>query len=65
MRLYGIEKKISFLVVRGSELGIQESLLQKKNAMMRPGSVDKDLLEEQVRRVLGYRDPNEYTVLSN
>ncbi|MAF98189.1 MAG: hypothetical protein CMH26_06105 [Micavibrio sp.] len=32
-------------------------------SMMRPGSVDKDLLSEQVRNQLGYKNNNEYVVL--
>lgn len=33
--------------------------------MMRPGNVDKDLLEEQVRLVLGYRQSDELVFLGN
>ncbi len=33
--------------------------LERKVAMMRPGSVDADLLEERVRLVLGYKHKDE------
>lgn len=39
--------------------------LEQKVVMMRPGSINKDLLEERVRVVLGYKDSNEHIILSN
>jgi cell division protein FtsB len=44
-------------------------LLKEKNelgervAMMRPGSIQKDLLEERIREVLGFRSPEELDLL--
>ena len=37
--------------------------LQKKVVGLRPESVNKDLLEEQVRYILGYQHPNEINVI--
>ncbi|MEM9469724.1 MAG: septum formation initiator family protein [Pseudomonadota bacterium] len=46
-------------------LSDQRAKLERKIVMMRPGSVDRDLLEERVRLVLGYRDSNEVILLQN
>lgn len=37
--------------------------LERQVIMMRPGSVNSDLLEERVRVVLGYKSPNEFVIL--
>jgi len=65
MRLHVVSKQIEALTSQKTTLEAEEALLQKKNAMMRPGSVDKDLLEERVRTVLGYRAPDDYTVMGH
>lgn len=38
--------------------------LERKVVMMRPGSMNSDLLEERVRVVLGYKSPNEFVILN-
>ncbi|MEM7679628.1 MAG: septum formation initiator family protein [Pseudomonadota bacterium] len=43
----------------------ERTMLEKKVVMMRPGSINKDLLEERVRVVLGYKDTDEHIILSN
>jgi cell division protein FtsB len=65
MRMHSIEYQIETLSKEETELQAQRAALEKKVAMMRPGTVDKDLLEERVRAVLGYQKPHEFTVLSN
>ncbi|MCB1532361.1 MAG: hypothetical protein KDJ35_05785 [Alphaproteobacteria bacterium] len=40
-------------------------VLEDKVKMMRPGSINKDLLEEQVRLTLGYTHENEYVIVRN
>jgi cell division protein FtsB len=37
--------------------------LEKKVIMMRPGSLDRDLLEERAKAVLGYKNRDEFVVL--
>ncbi|MCC6597408.1 MAG: septum formation initiator family protein [Alphaproteobacteria bacterium] len=64
-RYYTVNKKIEMLSQKNAALESEANALEKKIVMMRPGSVDKDLLEERVRFVLGYRDKNEYTILGN
>lgn len=46
-----------------SELQKDRVELEQKVAMMRPGSVDADLLEEQVRLVLGYKHKDEKVLM--
>ena len=38
-------------------------LLERKVVMMRPGSVDRDLLEEQARKVLGFHYKDEKVLI--
>lgn len=37
--------------------------LEKRVVMMRPGSIDRDLLEERARLILGYTGKNEQIVI--
>ncbi len=46
-------------------LQAQRSSIEKKVVMMRPGSIDRDLLEERVRYILGYTTKEEYILLQN
>ncbi len=39
--------------------------IEKKVVMMRPGSIDRDLLEERARYILGYTSKEEYILLQN
>lgn len=41
----------------------RRELLEQKVVMMRPGSVNRDLLEEQARSVLGFRYPDEQVII--
>ena len=62
---YTLEKQIVTLSQENTTLSHTKENLQKKVVMMRPGSVDKDLLEERVRLVLGYRQADEMVFVSN
>lgn len=44
---------------------LQEELLQYENKirLLRPGHIDPDLLEERVRTLLNYGNPNELVIL--
>ena len=50
---------------KNDDLSYKKENLHKKVAMMRPGTVNKDLLEEQVRLKLGYRAPDEMVIFGN
>ena len=65
VRLYFVNQQIETLSKKETLVQAEEAVWSKKVAMMRPASIDKDLLEEQVRRVLGYRGKDEMAVLSN
>ena len=39
--------------------------IEKRVVMMRPGSIDRDLLEERARHVLGFRHKDELILLQN
>ena len=41
----------------------EREALEQKVVMMRPGSVNRDLLEEQAQRVLGYRYKDEKVII--
>jgi cell division protein FtsB len=43
----------------------ERKAIEQKVVMMRPGHVDRDLLEEQARSVLGFRYKDEKTVIKN
>lgn len=64
-RYYAVSRKIEVLKHDNAALEAERIALEKKVAMMRPGSVDKDLLEERARAVLGYRHKDEYTIIGN
>jgi cell division protein FtsB len=41
----------------------EREALEKQVVMLRPGSVNPDLLEERARLVLGYKNPDELIIL--
>ncbi len=43
----------------------ERAALEQRVVMMRPGSVNRDLLEEQSRKVLGYHYKDEKVLISN
>lgn len=43
----------------------EREAVEQKVAMMRPGSVNRDLLEEQSQKILGYRYPDEKVLIKN
>lgn len=64
IRMHSIHSQIETLSQIETEEIKQRQEWEKKVSMMRPGSIDKDLLEERARAVLGYKKPNEFTVLA-
>ena len=63
IRLASLESQIETLSDKRDELAAQRTGLEDKVVMLRPGSVDRDLLEERARYVLGYHMPGEITML--
>lgn len=65
LKYYSLEKQIETMSQKNDDLSYKKENLHKKVAMMRPGTVNKDLLEEQVRLKLGYRAPDEMVIFGN
>ena len=65
MRYISLEKSVSNLEKKSFELSHEQEQLEKKVSMMRPGSINKDLLEERARIVLGFRRPGEVDILNH
>lgn len=64
LRMHALENSIETTQAKLEAYRAKRLDLDTKVAMMRPGNVNRDLLEEQVRLNLGYRDPAEMDVLS-
>ncbi len=65
MRLVQLSQKIETVSQEHDILHDNRMALEGRVIMMRPGSINKDLLEERVRLVLGYKHKDELTILSN
>lgn len=59
LRLVSLDRQVAAGQIALSDLTAQREALEKRVVMMRPGSIDRDLLEERVRVMLGYTDANE------
>ena len=59
LRLISLEKKIEKLSTEYASLKEKRTALEEKVIMLRPDSINKDLLEERVRHVLGFIHPDE------
>ncbi|HPF79086.1 MAG TPA: septum formation initiator family protein [Alphaproteobacteria bacterium] len=64
-RLMTLENKIASVSHEYEGLKEERQEIEKKVVMMRPGSIDRDLLEERARHVLGYRRGDEVILLQN
>ena len=65
MELVSVNSQIETLSLKNDKLKAERTGLEKKVSMMRPGAVDRDLLEERVRATLGYKHADEFSVLSH
>lgn len=65
LRLMSLERSVAEITAEYDVLKSQRGMVEKKVVMMRPGSIDRDLLEERVRYVLGYRYADELVLLQN
>jgi len=63
LRLFSLERQISSIEQEYNTLSNKRSALEEKVVMMRPGSIDRDLLEERARAVLGYRSEDEAVLI--
>lgn len=65
MRLMMLERGIAVTQQQYNETLKERMALETKVKAMRPGSISRDLLEERVRSVLGYRQKDELELNSN
>ncbi len=65
IRLMQINSRIETMSLRHGSLAAARRELETNVAMMRPGSLDRDLAEERARVVLGYKGKNDLVVLRN
>lgn len=64
IRFISLNETISRMETQTEDLRKQREELETKVAMMRPGSVDRDLLEERARIVIGFRREGEKDLLT-
>ena len=62
-RLMSLNSSIELSSAKLNILSAQKLEIQRKVIMLRPHSLNKDMLEERVRLVLGYRHPDEIAVI--
>lgn len=65
LRLMSLNTVISKTQNEYDALRTERETIEEKVVMMRPGSINRDLLEERARLVLGYRHPDEKTIIVN
>ena len=65
IRYMSLEQSVDDLQRKSFTLAHDNEQLEKKVSMLRPGSINKDLLEERARIVLGFRRPGEVDILSS
>ena len=65
LRLISLNHQISTTEKQFDTASAERTALESKVVMMRPGSVNRDLLEEQARSVLGFHYPDEKVIIKN
>lgn len=65
LTLMQLDQKIATMSLENAKLQSDRMDLEQKVAMMRPESLNKDLLEERIRLILGYKHKDDLVVLSN
>lgn len=63
--LLSVQNTIETQSVALETLKKERAVLERKVVMLRPGSLNRDFLEERVRFVLGYRHPDEWLVINS
>lgn len=65
LRLVSLKHQISSNEKTYQKVSADRMAMEQKVVMMRPGSVNRDLLEEQSRKVLGFHYPNEKVLIKD
>ncbi|MFH1157490.1 MAG: septum formation initiator family protein [Pseudomonadota bacterium] len=61
--LRGVDQKLVAAREKYSHLLAEREALENRVKLLRPGSLDPDMLDERVRVVLGFADPGERVLL--
>lgn len=64
VRYLTLQKTIERMETEQAELKEHREEMESKVSMLRPNSLNKDLLEERARIVLGFRKPGEMDVMT-
>lgn len=64
VRLMKLERKTDEIAAVYEGLHTQRVVLEDRVVKLRPASIDRDMLEERVRYVLGYYRPGETVILN-
>ena len=65
LRLVSLNRQIDTAAKQYVVSSAERGALEQKVVMMRPGSVNRDLLEEQSRKVLGFHYKDEKVLIKN
>jgi cell division protein FtsB len=65
LRLMSLNSNIIKLSAEYETLKTDRQEIESKVVMLRPGSINKDLLEERARAILGWQHPDEKTIIVN
>ncbi len=65
IRLVSLNYQIDRTNIEFSRAKVDREALEQRVVMMRPGNVNRDLLEEQSRKILGYSYPNEKALVKD
>ncbi len=65
LRLVSLDRQIVTTEQQHDQTKAEREALEQKVVMMRPGSVNRDLLEEQSRKVLGFHYKDEKVLIKN
>ncbi len=65
LRLVSLDRQIEDTQEEYHVASAERETLEQKVVMMRPGNVNRDLLEEQARKVLGFHYKDEKVLIKN
>lgn len=65
LRLVSLDRQIEDTQEEFHVASAERETLEQKVVMMRPGNVNRDLLEEQARKVLGFHYKDEKVLIKN
>ncbi len=65
LRLVSLNRQIETTEKQYTLSSAEREALEQKVVMMRPGSINRDLLEEQSRKVLGFHYKDEKVLIKN